>query len=101
MEQNFNHFAAIESRIVNDENHRFEKNTLSEHLPEFYFSRFLLMVTAAPTVLVTLITYMFKFRILYLLLFFVLYFGTLIACTETHFEWISDFAVRFRRFLTH
>lgn len=97
MEQDFNHFAVIESRIRNDENHRFEKNKLIELLPEFYISRFLLMLTAVPTLLVTLITYIFKFRIFYLLLFFGLYYGILIVCNETHFEWISDSVARFRR----
>lgn len=100
MEQDFNHFAIIENRILHDELHRFEENTSLEILPEFYISRFLLTLTTVPTLLVTFFATLFKFRILYLLLFFSLYFGLLIACNETHFEWISNFVIRLRQFWT-
>lgn len=100
MEQDFNHFAVIEKRLLNEENHLFEKNTSLELLPEFYLSRFLLTLTAVPTLLVTLIAYVFKFRILYLLLFFGLYYGLLTVFNETHFEWISDAVIRLRRLWT-
>lgn len=97
MEQDFNHFAVIENRILNEENHLFEKNTLLDLLPEFYLSRFLLTLTAVPTLLATIIACIFKLRILYLLLFFGLYFGLLTVFNETHFEWFSDAVVRLRR----
>lgn len=101
MEQDFNHFAVIENRISNEENYLFEKkNTLLELLPEFYLSRFLLTLTAVPTLLVTFIAYLFKFRILYLLLFFGFYFGLLTILNESHFEWFSDAVIRLRQMWT-
>ena len=84
MERDLNHFAVIEERITSDEKYRSETIPGFEKLiSEQYFSRFVLTLSAVPTLFFTWITYIFQFKVIYLLLFISLYFTILFFCNES------------------
>lgn len=83
-------FKSLENRIVTESDSlalREEKYAVTFNTKR-YLARALLTLTIVPTLLITILSHLVNFRVVYVLIFIGLYFSALIYFTETEFDWL-------------